>query len=90
MVRILEACRVPLIFLTKKENKMKYKIEKIKRVFLGSLIFASLGCNTKKELIAVPKVESAPPSTTRQVPAPATSNAGVKFQLNEPNVPNQY
>lgn len=69
---------------------MKYKIEKIKRVFLGSLIFASLGCNTKKELIAVPKVESAPPSTTRQVPAPATSNAGVKFQLNEPNVPNQY
>lgn len=64
-------------------------MKKIKRVVVTCLACATLGCNAKKELIEVPHKEPATP-TTVSVPATTKSNAGVKFQLNEPNFPNQY
>ncbi|OQW53661.1 MAG: hypothetical protein A4S09_07085 [Proteobacteria bacterium SG_bin7] len=66
-------------------------MKKVKSILIASLVVVGIGCNTKKELVPVSIPESVPsPSKPSSVPTPKTSSAGVKFQISEPNVPNQY
>jgi hypothetical protein len=85
----LERRRVPLTFLTKKENEMK----KIKMTFVTSTILVlGLGCDTRKEYVSVPQAVNAPasPKAPSLPTPPKVTDLGVAFQVVEPNVPNQY